>query len=102
MLLVQCKQGGEHVWIAPEDDNRDPHSRLDGAGCTHCVLGLNADPSHHCGQAAQNHDVCEPANHPGEPCWNPPDQPDRPDKCTVCRPVLIELPRGSTPVGGAS
>jgi hypothetical protein len=99
MLLVQCRQGGEHVYIAPEDGNRDPHSRLDEAGCTHCTLGLNADPSHHCGQHAVNADACEAANHPGKPCWHPPGQPDRPDGCTVCRPVLIELPRGSIQVG---
>jgi len=102
MLLVQCKQGGEHVYIAPGDMNRDPHSRLDEAGCTHCVLGLNADPSHHCGMSAMNADACEAANHPGQPCWHPAPSPDpvpvRPEGCTVCRPVLIEAMPGSVPV----
>ena len=98
MLLVTCKTGGEHVFIAPEHDNRDPHSRLDLAGCSHCAEGLNADESHHCGLSAMDADACEAANHPGVPCWNPPGVPDRPAGCTVCRPLIIEAMPGTASV----
>lgn len=94
MLLVTCKIGGEHVWVAPEDANRDPHLRLDEAGCTHCLDGHGSNV--HCREAA---DAC-PKTH-GTPCWSGPNSGPRPDGCTVCRPVLVEIPRGTTVVTGA-
>lgn len=95
MLLVTCRQGGEHVFIRPEDDERDPHRRLDAAGCTHCAEDSNTDPAHHCGAAE-----CA-SEHEGTCFGHDPDPLNRPDGCTVCRPLFIELLPGSAPVTGA-
>lgn len=90
LQLVTCKQGGEQVLIRHEDEDRDPHARLDQAGCTHCADDGNADPDHHCGTAAN---ACD-GSHDGD-CWNPglpePQVEDRPDGCTVCRPIHISI-----------
>lgn len=94
-IRATCLTGGESVLIFPDNANRDPHWRLDAAGCTHCAEGGNADPDHHCGQAAN---AC-PREHDG-PCWNPGPNPDRPEGCTVCRPVHIELIGGILVTGG--
>jgi hypothetical protein len=93
MILVQCITGGEHIYIADEDENRDPHSRLDAAGCSHCKD--DADHDH-----AASASAC-PREHEG-PCWHPGPGPGqvliRPEGCTVCRPLLIEVMRGTVNV----
>lgn len=78
-MLIRCKTGGEMIDV-PE--GQDPHAALDATGCTHCADGHDLDT--HCGAVAN---AC-PREHEG-PCWNPPDVPDRPDGCTVCRPILF-------------
>jgi hypothetical protein len=88
VLLVTCRIGGEHIWIAPEDTDRDPHRRLDAAGCSHCA---DSGDHHH----GENADLC-PKAHEG-PCWQ--GSGPRPDGCAVCRPVTIEVPRGTVAVG---
>lgn len=98
---VTCKQGGEFVEISPEDSNRDHHVRLDQQGCTHCAEGLNQDETHHCGLTTMDAEACEAQNHQGQRCWNPPTVPDRPNGCTVCRPVLIEYGTRTGIVAGA-
>ena len=77
-----CKIGGEMIEV-PE--GADPHALLDATGCSHCADGHDRDT--HCGQAAN---VCadNPDNHPG-PCWTGPESGERPDGCTVCRPILF-------------
>jgi len=69
--------------------------------CKQCMTAVNLPPGqvtdvhlaiscgccpedHHHGEAAA---AC-PRTHDG-PCWNPPAVKDRPDGCTVCRPLLI-------------
>jgi hypothetical protein len=81
-VLIKCKIGGEMIEV-PE--GQDPHAALDATGCPHCVDGH--DPDTHCGQAAN---VCadNPDNHPG-PCWQGPGSGERPDGCTVCRPLIF-------------
>lgn len=91
MLLITCKTGGEHVYVAPGDENRDPHSRLDLAGCDHCA---DQNTEHHHGM---NANLC-PKAHEG-PCWNPPTVPVRPEGCSVCRPLSIEAMPGTISAG---
>jgi hypothetical protein len=79
VALVRCKLGGEILEVPA---GQDAHAALDANGCSHCVDNHGPDYKH--GQAAPE---C-PKTHPG-PCWNPPDTPDRPEGCTVCRPVLF-------------
>lgn len=67
----------------------DPHSRT---WCTCCTV------DHHHGADVLEAEACAAANHPGEPCWNPPEQPVKPDGCSICRPVVhlaVVGPRGS-------
>ena len=85
-MLIKCKQGGEMLEVA---EGQDPHAALDATGCSHCLDGHGLDV--HCGQAAN---ACHQARADGlplhdGPCWNPPEVPDRPEGCTVCRPVLF-------------
>ena len=84
MLLITCKQGGEHVYVAPHDAIRDVHVRLDDI-CSHCTDGSR----HHHGEAAA---AC-PRTHKG-PCWQGPASGPKPDGCTVCRPLVIEAMPG--------
>jgi hypothetical protein len=69
--------------------------------CKACLATINIDPGidpHsvdwcNCGTVEHGGIVlpaesCEAAHHPGQPCWHPPDQPDRPDGCTVRQPVI--------------
>ena len=81
-MLIRCVTGGEMVEV-PE--GQDPHAYLDATGCSHCADGHDRDT--HCGEAAN---VCagNPDLHEG-PCWQQPGVPDRPDGCTVCRPILF-------------
>lgn len=76
MRQVQCKQ-----CLAIKDiaEGEDPHA-LTWCGC--CTAG------HHHGASVRPAAECATANHPGQPCWNPPEQPVRPEGCTICRPVL--------------
>jgi hypothetical protein len=96
-LRVACKIGGEAVYVFPADDIRDPHARLDAAGCTHCHEDGNADPEHHCGM---NANLCS-REHEGD-CWQGPASGARPDGCSVCRPLVIELMPGSATVRAVS
>lgn len=76
MPLISCKQCMSSINVDP---GTDPHSLT---WCQCC----SAD--HHHGADVLPADQCEAANHPGQQCWHPPDQPVRPDGCTVCRPVI--------------
>lgn len=96
-LRIACKQGGEAVYIQPGDGNRDPHSRLDAAGCTHCLEEKNPDPEHHCGM---NGNLCS-KQHDGD-CWQGPASGPRPEGCSVCRPLIIEAMPGSVTVQAVS
>lgn len=85
-MLIRCKTGGEIVDVP---GGEDAHSFLDRTGCSHCADGH--DLSVHCGQAAN---ACYEARVNGTPlhdgpCWNPPEVPERPSGCTVCRPVIF-------------
>jgi hypothetical protein len=71
LRLVMCKVCLTSTHVNP---NQDPHTVL---FCRCCP------EQHHHGEAAS---AC-PKTHEGS-CWNPPDQPNRPDGCTVCRPIL--------------
>lgn len=76
-MQVQCKQC---LAVAVLDPGQDPHAVT---WCACCPRG------HHHGTEAA---ACTPEeNHPGQPCWNPPSLPVRPDGCRVCRPV-VHLP----------
>ena len=100
-MRIQCRTGGEVIYTGPGDPD-NAHDAMDAGGCTHCADGLNADDTHSCGMHP-GQDECSPHHTPpGTPCWNPPEVPDRPAGCTVCRPLLIE-PMGTilTPaIGG--
>lgn len=87
-MRLQCRTGGEVIYLDP-GDHANVHDAMDAAGCTHCADGQNANPEHSCGMHLDQ-DECMAANHPGQPCWNPPEVPERPAGCTVCRPLLIE------------
>jgi hypothetical protein len=78
-MLVRCKIGGEMI-DAPE--GQDAHRVLDLSGCSHCVDNHPLEVS--CRETAA---AC-PRTHMG-PCWNPPNVPERPAGCTVCRPILF-------------
>ena len=78
-MIVKCKLGGELLEVA---EGRDPHEALDANGCSHC-----ADRGEGHGHHGENANAC-PRTHAG-PCWNPPEIQDRPDGCTVCRPLLF-------------
>lgn len=84
---VMCKQC---LAVCNLPDGTDPHA-VTWCGC--CT------EDHHHGMGAL---MCSPAAHGGEPCWNPPEQPARPDGCLVCRPVVhFCLPGDLTfPMGG--
>src|SRR5579872_3790354 len=86
MPLIRCKAGGEMLDV-PE--GRDPHTALDANGCGHCADGHG--PDIHCGQNAETCWQARVAGNPLHegPCWNPPDISDRPEGCTVCRPVTF-------------
>lgn len=84
MLVITCSLGGERVYIAPDDAIRDPHVRLDDV-CSHCTDGIY----HHHGKAAN---AC-PRTHAGS-CWQGPASGPKPDGCTVCRPLVIEVMPG--------
>jgi hypothetical protein len=79
-MLIKCKTGGEMIEVA---EGQDPHAALDATGCSHCADGHPRDV--HCGQAAN---ACAEIqdNHPG-PCWD--GTGERPDGCTVCRPIIF-------------
>jgi hypothetical protein len=89
-VLIRCKTGGEMIEVA---EGQDPHTALDATGCTHCKDGHGPDV--HCGQAALACHQARVDGHPlhDGPCWNPPPGhapvPDRPDGCTVCRPIVF-------------
>lgn len=63
----------------------DPHAHTWCECCT--VTGDDGKPHHH-GRDVLNAEECAQAGHPGQPCWNPPSQPVKPDGCTICRPVM--------------
>lgn len=98
MIRVQCLVGSEAVYIGPDDGNQHVHERLNAVCSGHCADGHPDDHPHHEAAAA-----C-PKTHDG-PCWSPGPGPDqvkeRPDGCTVCRPLLIELMPGSATVVAA-
>jgi hypothetical protein len=71
---VMCKQCLAVIEI-PE--GTDPPA-LTWCGC--------CPENHHHGKGAA---ACtSEKNHPGQPCWNPPQHPVRPEGCLVCRPVM--------------
>jgi hypothetical protein len=75
-IKIQCKQCLAMTDVPP---GVNPHSLT---WCTCCTV------DHHHGESVLPAEECAAANHPGVPCLNPPSVPDRPDGCTVCRPVL--------------
>jgi hypothetical protein len=79
---VLCKQC---LAVAEIADGTDPHSLTWCACCT--ITGDDGQPHHH-GASVMEAEACAAANHPGQPCWNPPGQPVKPDGCTICRPVV--------------
>jgi hypothetical protein len=81
-MQYQCKQCLAMTDLPP---GTDPHSRTWCRCCT--VTGDDGQPHHH-GRDVLAAADCEAANHPGNPCWHPPTQPERPDGCAVCRPVI--------------
>jgi len=86
VLQVTCKQCLSSAYVT---DGRDVHETLE-CGC--------CPEDHHHGQAAG---AC-PKEHDG-PCWNPPPGPaaERPDGCTVCRPLLVRAMAAIHPNPGA-
>jgi hypothetical protein len=68
-----CKQC---LAVCTVPDGVDPHTM---AWCNCCT------DDHHHGEGAA---ACSESQHPGQPCWNPPMQPVRPDECGVCRPIV--------------
>jgi hypothetical protein len=82
---VQCKTC---LAVADIPADTDPHART---WCTCCT------EDHHHGAAAE---ACSPANHGGQPCWNPPAQPVKPDGCGVCRPVIHFAVAGEMQIAG--
>lgn len=73
-MQYMCKQC---LAVADLPPDTDPHSVT---WCDCCTQ------DHHHAETAR---TCTPEqNHPGQPCWNPPTQPVRPDGCGVCRPII--------------
>jgi len=87
-ILTQCKQCLAVIDI-PAGEN--PHART-WCGC--CTI------DHHHGESVMEAEACAEANHPGQPCWNPPAQPVRPAGCTTCRPVVHFANAQMTLTGG--
>jgi hypothetical protein len=81
-MKIQCKTCLAMTDLPP---GADPHAHTWCNCCT--ARGPDGQPHHH-GQDVLDAPDCAQANHPGEPCWHPPAQPARPEKCTVCRPVM--------------
>jgi hypothetical protein len=75
-LQYQCKQCLALISLPPGED---PHAHT---WCDCCQV------DHHHGASVLSAPECEAANHPGQPCWHPPTQPERPEGCTICRPIL--------------
>jgi hypothetical protein len=73
---VQCAQCLAMNWVP---DGVDPHSLT---WCDCCTQ------DHHHGEGVLSAEECAAANHPGQPCLRPPEVRERPDGCTVCRPVI--------------
>jgi hypothetical protein len=63
----------------------DPHAYT---WCECCTVTDESGKPHHHGRDVLSAEECETANHPGKRCWHPPAQPDKPDGCTICRPVM--------------
>lgn len=87
MKRVQCAMCLAMAEI-PGDVN--PHSRTWCGCCTR---------DHHHGEGVMAAEECAAANHPGQPCFSPPLVRDKPDGCTVCRPVIHWAVAGSLPDG---
>jgi hypothetical protein len=81
-LQFQCLQCLAMTDLPP---GTDPHSRTWCECCT--IAGDDGKPHHH-GKSVMSAAECEAANHPGALCLSPPGQPDKPDGCTACRPVV--------------
>jgi hypothetical protein len=81
-LQFQCKQC---LAVADLPAGTNPHAHN---WCQCCTLTGEDGEIHHHGDTTLPAEQCEQENHPGEPCWHPPTQPNRPDGCTVCRPVI--------------
>ena len=82
-MNVQCKQCLAMTDLPP---GADPHSRT-WCGCCAVTDKETGQPHHH-GRDVLAAADCEAANHPGRPCFSPPGQPDKPDGCAVCRPII--------------
>ncbi len=82
MAQFQCKQCLAMIDLPPD---ADPHAST-WCGC--CAVTDDAGNPHHHGASVLPAVECEAANHPGMPCFHPPERPDRPEGCTVCRPVI--------------
>jgi hypothetical protein len=80
-VLIKCKTGGEMIEVA---EGQDPHAALDATGCSHCADGHG--PEIHCGETANSCTGPATDTHDG-PCWD--GTGDRPDGCTVCRPIIF-------------
>lgn len=87
-MLVKCVTGGEMVEV-PE--GQDPHALLDATGCAHCADGHGPDVN--CRETAEACYQARVDGHPlhDGPCWGagPEHAPERPDGCTVCRPIIF-------------
>jgi len=81
MAQYQCRTCLAMADLPP---GTDPHTRTWCGCCT--VTGEDGQPHHH-GRGVAGAEECAAANHPGVPCFSPP-QTSRPDGCTVCRPVI--------------
>jgi hypothetical protein len=80
-MQFQCKQCLAMADLPP---GADPHART---WCRCCTAAGDDGEIHHHGRDVMSAAECEAANHPGKPCLGPPKTPERPDGCTVCRPV---------------
>jgi hypothetical protein len=82
MAQYQCKQCLAMIDLPP---GADPHAST-WCGC--CDVTDESGRPHHHGAGVLAAEECEAANHPGQPCLSPPGRPDKPEGCTVCRPVM--------------
>lgn len=80
-MQFQCLQCLAMTTLPP---GTNPHTRTWCQCCT--VTGEDGQPHHH-GRDVMSAVECAAANHPGRACFSPPSQSDKPDGCTVCRPV---------------
>jgi hypothetical protein len=81
-VQYQCKTCLAMTDLPP---GTDPHART---WCECCTVTDDSGAPHHHGRDVLSAEKCEEANHPGMPCFSPPGHADKPEGCTVCRPVM--------------